>query len=149
MHVTVKIMATVMNVPSNARRCALQEMHQHQYDMHPCHPQLCAAVCIACCREDLMHQMKDLQQQADDGNIPAVPMTEVPGDDAAAAADGSSQMPGSVADAVVDSVVKAGEVVGDAVAQAKEAAAAAVGKAGSFLKDKLKSFGGVRQEAEL
>jgi hypothetical protein len=95
-----------------------------------------------------MHQMKDLQQQADDGEIPGVPMTEVPGDDAAAAADGS-EMPGSVLDAVVDSVVKAGEVVGDAVAQAKDAAAAAVGKACSFLKDKLKSFQGAKQEAEL
>jgi hypothetical protein len=95
-----------------------------------------------------MHQMKDLQQQADDGEIPGVPMTEVPGDDSAAA-DGRSEMPGSVADAVVDAAVKAGEVVGDAVAQAKDAAAAAVGKAGSFLKDKLKSFGGATQEAEL
>jgi hypothetical protein len=88
-----------------------------------------------------MQQMQGLQQQADDGDIPSIPMTEVP--------DSKSETPGSVADAVVDSVFKAGEVVGDAVAQAKDAAAAAVGKASSFLKDKLKSFGGVRQEAEL
>jgi hypothetical protein len=104
---------------------------------------------VLCCREDLMEQMKGLQQQADDGDIPGVPMTEVPSDDASSAADSRSDMPGSVADAVVDSVVKAGEVVGDAVAQAKDAAAAAVGKAGSFLKNTLKSFVGAGQEAEL
>jgi hypothetical protein len=98
-----------------------------------------------------MQQMQNLQQQADDGEIPAVPMTEVPDSSEGAAAGGSSssEMTGSVADAVVDSVVKAGEAVGDAVAQAKDAAAAAVGRASSFLKDKLKSFGGVRGEAEL
>ncbi|WIA20894.1 hypothetical protein OEZ85_005239 [Tetradesmus obliquus] len=93
-------------------------------------------------REDLMQQMQGLQQQADDGEIPSTPMTEVPGDAPAAAA-------GSVAGTVVETMAKAGEVVGDAVAQAKDAAAAAVGKASSFLKDKLKSFGGVRGEAEL
>uniref|UniRef100_A0A383WPZ6 Saposin B-type domain-containing protein n=1 Tax=Tetradesmus obliquus TaxID=3088 RepID=A0A383WPZ6_TETOB len=93
-------------------------------------------------REDLMQQMQGLQQQADDGEIASTPMTEMSGDAPAAAA-------GSVADTVVETMAKAGEVVGDAVAQAKDAAAAAVGKASSFLKDKLKSFGGVRGEAEL
>ena len=88
-----------------------------------------------------MQQMQGLQQQADDGEIPSTPMTEVPGDAPAAGS--------SVADAVVETMAKAGEVVGEAVAQAKDAAAAAVGKASSFLKDKLKSFGGVRGEAEL
>lgn len=93
-------------------------------------------------REDLMQQMQGLQQQADDGEISSTPMTEMSGDAPAAAA-------GSVADTVVETMAKAGEVVGDAVAQAKDAAAAAVGKASSFLKDKLKSIGGVRGEAEL
>lgn len=88
-----------------------------------------------------MQQMQGLQQQADDGEIHSTPMTEVPGDKPAAA--------GSVAGTVVETMAKAGEVVGDAVAQAKDAAAAAVGKASSFLKDKLKSFGGVRGKAEL
>lgn len=93
-----------------------------------------------------MQQVQGLQQQADAGEIPGVPMTEVPTGEAA---DGRSEAPGSVADAVVDSVVKTGEAIGNAVAQAKDAAAAAVGKASSFLQDKLKSFGAARQQAEL
>lgn len=93
-----------------------------------------------------MLQMNELQDMADTGEFPEVPLRE----------ETAAQKP---AGAVLDAVTKAGEVMQDVAGRAKEvaahateAAAAVIDKAGGLLRDTLgkfsSSFGG-KSEQEL